>query len=65
MFLGEGVGTSTGEGGGASLLNLCPVSCDRKLARGSGEFMIFEFDRKEGKMRYTIPADSYCHRYAA
>ena len=41
-------------------LNLCPVSCSRKMARGSGDVLFFDFDFNESTMRMSSQDGSVC-----
>lgn len=47
-------------------LNLCPISCMRKLARGSGAVFYFDFDfgsGPAGRMRWRSQEGGLCYRY--
>lgn len=55
--------TGAGAGAGAAAgLNLCPVSCMRKLARGSGALISFQLDAARGQESYRTQDGEECHR---
>lgn len=55
-----GCSTSTANG---TALNLCPISCMRKLARGSGQLVNFQWDRSSNKMLMKSQSGERCHKW--
>ncbi len=47
---------------GGTTLNLCPISCGRKMARGSGDLLFFEYDVAKGAMRMSSQGGLVCHK---
>ena len=50
------------EGAQGQALNLCPVSCNRKMARGSGDLVFFDFDTVKSSMRLASQDGFSCHK---